>query len=63
MNADFRYAAAAAATAAVAFSARGEPVSPVDLAPLYQAGSVLVGARGETMTVLLATLTVRVSLQ
>lgn len=63
MSADFRYAAAAAATSAVAFSARGEPVSPVDLAPLYQTGSLLVGVRGATVMVLLATVTGRVSLQ
>ena len=63
MSADFRFAAAAAASAAVAFDARGEPVSPANLQPLYQPGSVQVSVRGVTRSVSLDTLTGRVTLQ
>ena len=61
IGADFRYVAAGPATAAVAFDTRGEPLSPVDLDPLYHPGTLLVGVLRKQRTVAVDTVTGRVT--
>lgn len=63
LQADFRFSAGGAAQAAVAFDHRGEPVSPLDLAPLHQPGHLQAARRGLAIAVSLDTVTGRVSRQ
>lgn len=61
--ADFRYAVSGAASLAVAFDARGEPMAANDLDPLFQDGSVTVSYGNHSAVVAVATITGRVTTQ